>query len=89
MKCCQCGSEKIAQGRVFNQLDYVAPAAYFRPNGLRPFAVFDINIRIKNIFNGCLNCGFMWAEVDPEKLKKVIIEKGTDIVKAKLGYKEE
>ncbi len=88
MKCCQCQSDKICEGRIFNQIDYVAPAAYYRPEGLRPFSILDINIRIKNIFFVCLACGFMWAELDPEKLKKVIVSKGTTATLAKLGLEE-
>jgi len=84
MKCAQCGSERIAQGRIFNQIDYVAPAAYFRPEGLRPLALLDVNIRIKNVFYSCVDCGFMWAEVDSNKLRRVISQKGTQTLKARL-----
>lgn len=85
MKCVQCGKERIAQGRIFNQIDYVAPAAYYRPLGLRPFALLDVNIRIKNVFCACIDCGFMWAEVDADKLKTVISQKATEATKTKLG----
>jgi hypothetical protein len=84
MKCCKCNRERVAQGRIFNQIDYVAPAAYFRPEGLRPFAILDVNIRIKNVFFSCVDCGFMWAELEPEKLRKIIVQKGTPATKAKL-----
>ena len=84
MKCIKCQSEKNVSGRIFNQIDYVAPAAYYRPNGLRPFALMDVNIRIKNIFYSCCECGCIWAELDNEKLNKVIKEKGTENIKKKL-----
>lgn len=87
MKCSQCGGERITQGRIFNQIDYIAPAAYFRPEGLRPFALLDVNIRIKNVFLSCIDCGFMWAEIDPDKLRKVIGQKGTQSAKTKLRLK--
>tara|TARA_B100000315_G_scaffold174050_1_gene162500 strand:+ start:2470 stop:2712 length:243 start_codon:yes stop_codon:yes gene_type:complete len=74
----------VSNGRIFNQIDYIAPAAYFRPNGLRTFAILDTNVRIKNIFYSCLDCGFVWGEIDPVKLKKVIIEKATDSTKERL-----
>jgi hypothetical protein len=85
MKCNSCNSEKIVQGRIFNQVDYISPAAYFRPSGLRAFALLDVNVRIKNVFSACLDCGYMWAHVDQEKVKKIIELKGTDSAKAKLN----
>jgi uncharacterized Zn finger protein len=85
MKCAQCNSEKIAQGRIFNQTDYISPAAYFRPNGLRPFALLDINVRIKNIFYACLECGHLWAQVDQKKVSEIIKVKGSEATKKKLS----
>ncbi len=85
VKCPECGSERIAGGRVFSQPDYVTPGAYFRPKELKPFALVGINIRFDNRFCGCLDCGFIWAKVDSKKLTRVIAEKGNKSVKARLG----
>ena len=89
MKCFKCSSERIAQGRIFNQTDYVAPAAYFRPNGLRPFALLDVNVRIKNVFNVCLDCGSLWAYVDQNKVEAIIKSKGSEAIQAKLTTEKE
>ncbi len=85
MKCNSCNSERIVQGRIFNQTDYISPAAYFRPNGLRAFSFFDINVRIKNVFHACLDCGYLWAKADQAKVKKIIKIKGSEGAKAKLN----
>jgi len=84
-KCPKCGSEKIAGGRVFSQPDYVSPGAYFRPKELKPFALTGINIRFDNRFSGCLDCGFIWAKVDSQKLTSVIANKGNKSIKSRLG----
>lgn len=84
-KCPECGSERIAGGRVFSQPDYVAPGAYFRPRELKPFALVGINIRFDNRFSGCLDCGFIWAKVNSQKLTGVIASKGNKSIKDRLG----
>ncbi len=89
-KCPQCGSEKTIRGRVFNQPDYVAPEAFFRPRDLKPFCLFGINVRIKkNDFCGCGECGCVWSEIDPEQLEKIIKSKGNIAAKKRLGLKGE
>ncbi|MDD5195944.1 MAG: hypothetical protein PHQ96_09810 [Candidatus Omnitrophica bacterium] len=87
--CPQCKNEKIGDGKIFNQPDYVAPRAYFRPNGLRTFALLGVNIRIENRFFVCSKCGFMWAKVSTEQLMRVIRESGTQQTKLKLGIPAE
>ena len=87
-KCPHCNSEKISEGRIFNQPDYVAPRAYFRPNGLRFFALLGVNIRIENHFLACLHCGFMWSKIDTAQLKRVLTESGTLQLKKKLGLEK-
>jgi hypothetical protein len=83
-QCPNCKKEKIAEGKIFNQPDYVAPRAYFRPAGLRTFALLGVNIRIENRFSACSECGFMWAKLDTSQLIRVLKESGTQQTKAKL-----
>ncbi|MBD3264236.1 MAG: hypothetical protein GF375_03950 [Candidatus Omnitrophica bacterium] len=86
MKCVKCGSENTVEGRVFNQVDYVSPQAFFRPRELKPFSLFGINVRIKkNKFCSCVDCGCVWTQIDTDKLKKVIKSKGNKSVKQRLG----
>lgn len=84
-KCPQCNSSKVAAGSVLSQPDYFYAGAYFRPKELKPFALTGINIRFKNIFNACLDCGCIWSEVSNDKLKSVIAGKGNKTIKEKLG----
>ena len=85
-KCQACGSEKIVRGRVYNQNDYVAPEAYFRPRELKPFSLFGINVRIKkNNFYGCANCGFVWTQIGAKQLQKIMASKGNKTVIKRLG----
>ncbi|MDD5584262.1 MAG: hypothetical protein PHV55_04315 [Candidatus Omnitrophica bacterium] len=88
-RCPQCKSEKITEGKIFNQPDYVAPRAYFRPGGLRTFALLGVNIRIENRFFSCIKCGFMWAKINTAQLIRVLNESGTQQIKAKLQLDEE
>lgn len=84
-KCPKCSSQRVAGGRVFSQPDYVSPGAYFRPKELKPFVLTGINIRLENRFFGCLDCGFVWAQIDAQKLTSVIAKKGNKSIKEKLG----
>lgn len=88
MRCPECNSEKVVGGTVLSQPDYFNPGAYFRPKELRAFALTGINIGFKNRFFGCIDCGFIWARVDADKLKQVIVKKGNKSIKARLSLKE-
>ncbi|MFH1875825.1 MAG: hypothetical protein ABH865_02930 [Candidatus Omnitrophota bacterium] len=83
-KCPQCKSNQVIDGRIYNQPDYVAPRAYFRPNGLRAFALLGVNVRIENHFSSCVKCGFMWAKLDTEQLVRILRESGTQQTKGRL-----
>ena len=83
-RCPNCKSDKIVEGKIFNQPDYVAPRAYFRPAGLRAFALLGVNIRIENRFFACSGCGFMWAKLNSSQMIRVLTESGTQQIKAKL-----
>ncbi len=84
-KCPKCSRQRVTGGRVFSQPDYVSPGAYFRPKELKPFALTGINIRLENRFFGCLDCGFIWAQIDAQKLTDVITKKGNKSIKGRLG----
>jgi len=86
MKCPKCDSEKLIKGKVFNQVDYISPEAFFRPKELKPFSLFGIHARInKNDFLACTQCGHLWADVDPQKLVRVIKENCQSNTKKRLG----
>jgi len=70
-KCPHCQSEGVVEGRIFNQADYIAPRAFFRPNGFPFYAVFGTNVLMENNFFACPSCGFVWANLDADKLKQV------------------
>ena len=69
-KCPQCQSEEGVDGIVYNQIDYVNPRAFFRPNGLSFLSALYSNIKMENIFFTCLACGFIWSSIDPQLLQR-------------------
>jgi len=90
MKCPSCGSEKIVRGRIFNQVDYISPEAFFRPKELKRFLLFGINVRVKkNDFSACGECGLVWSILSTEKLINVVAKNGRKNIKDNLGIKED
>ena len=90
MKCPSCGSESVVRGRIFNQVDYVSPEAFFRPKELKRFSLFGINVRVKkNDFAACGECGLVWSMVDTGELKQVVSKNGRKNIKDDLGIEEE
>ncbi|MCM8831574.1 MAG: hypothetical protein NC918_05240 [Candidatus Omnitrophica bacterium] len=85
LKCPQCNSQKIAEGKIYNQIDYVAPRAYFRPHGLKPFSFLGVNVRLENRFFACINCGFLWSKIDTTQLIRILKESGTPHTKKRLA----
>jgi len=83
--CPECKSRRIVEGSVLSQPDYFYPGAYFRPKELRPFVLTGINIRFKNLFCSCLDCGCIWSKINKEKLIEVIASKGNKVVKDRVG----
>lgn len=70
--CPQCKSGNVIEGKIFNQADYVAPRACFRPGGLPFFASLVTNVWMENKFFACSVCGFIWAKADEKKLRGVL-----------------
>jgi len=90
MKCPRCGSEKIVRGRIFNQVDYISPEAFFRPKELKRFSLFGINVRVKkNDFSACGGCGLVWSAVSANELITVVAKNGRKNIKNDLGIKED
>ncbi len=85
--CPQCKSGSIAEGRIFNQADYIEPRACFRPNGLPFFASLVTNIWIKNKFFACSVCGFIWAKDDEKEVKESLSKITARYIKKKLESK--
>jgi len=69
-KCPQCHSEARAEGKVYNQIDYVNPPAFFRMNASPFYAIFNTNIQLRNSFYACSVCGLLWSRIDNQQLQK-------------------
>jgi len=87
--CPKCGSQHAARGTVLNLPDYFRPTAYFKPKGLRSFVITGITVNFKNNFFSCVDCGLVWASLDPEKLRTVIRRKAKENIRQELGLAEE
>lgn len=75
INCPQCHGEVTVEGKIYNQVDYVNPPAYFRPSSLPFFAIFNTNIKLQNSFFACSFCGFVWPKIDNQKLQQFIASK--------------
>lgn len=75
VNCPQCHNEVKLEGKVYNQVDYVNPAAFFRPSSLPFYAIFTTNIPLQNKFFACSFCGLIWAKIDSETLQSCDIRK--------------
>jgi len=76
IKCPQCHNEATVIGKVYNQIDYVNPPAYFRPGNLPFYAIFFTNIQLENSFFACAFCGLIWSKIDNERLQSITADKG-------------
>lgn len=73
--CPQCHSEAAIEGKVYNQIDYVNPPAYFRPNSLPFYAILTTNIKLQNSFFACPVCGFFWSKINNQDLQRSVVNK--------------
>ena len=71
MGCPRCNGELIVEGKIYNQVDYMNPPAYFRPTDAPFYAILGSNIRLQNIFFACSLCGFMWSKIDEKLLQQL------------------
>jgi hypothetical protein len=69
MACPQCRGEVIVEGKIYNQIDYFNPPAYFRPVSASFRAILFSNIKFQNIFFACSLCGLIWSKLDDKALK--------------------
>ena len=76
IKCPKCHNEATVEGKIYNQIDYVNPLAYFRPSSLPFYAIFFTNIQLENNFNACSFCGLVWSNIDSQRLESIIHRKG-------------
>ncbi|MDF7809648.1 hypothetical protein P4E94_19575 [Pontiellaceae bacterium B12219] len=84
--CPSCQSQKTVSGRFLDQAS-LGVTPMFRPDGLKAFSMVGTDVRVPNgnKFNSCLDCGLLWAKVDPDKLKKVITKHGNGKTKISTG----
>ena len=76
MKCPQCHGETVVVGKIYNQIDYVNPPAYFRPSGVPFLAILVTNVQMENTFFACSFCGLIWAKIDNQQLQRYSASKG-------------
>ena len=72
IKCPQCHSEVNLEGKIYNQIDYVNPPAYFRLSSNPFFAIFNTNVPVVNTFLACTFCGLIWSKIDNQQLQRVV-----------------
>lgn len=70
MACPQCNGEIILEGRIYNQVDYINPPAYFRPIDSPFYAILNSNIKLQNTFFACSLCGLIWAKTDAKTFQQ-------------------
>jgi hypothetical protein len=71
MTCPHCNGEVIVEGKIYNQVDYFNPPAYFRPTNSPFYAILGSNIKLQNSFFACTLCGFVWSSIDKDALQKL------------------
>lgn len=75
IECPHCHSKTGIEGKIYNQIDYINPPAYFRPSSLPFYAIFKTNIQLQNSFCACSVCGFVWSKINSQELQRSIASK--------------
>jgi rubredoxin len=70
-QCPQCKAQVTLTGKIYNQIDYINPPAYFRPSSLPFYAVFKSNVQFQNNFYACSFCGLIWTIADNQELQQI------------------
>jgi hypothetical protein len=94
LKCPECGAPDVARGR----LNDGRPGT-FTPDGLRFWTLtvgmlplHDQSDPGSQAFSGtahaCISCGLVWTRVDPERLRVVLRDAGTEVTRAKHGFRD-
>lgn len=76
-KCPQCQSEAVMSGKIYNQIDYINPPSYFKPDGFSVLAFFKTNVFLPNHFLACTCCGTIWSKIDAQQLQRLMAGKGS------------
>lgn len=85
IKCPQCHSEVSLEGKIYNQIDYVNPPAYFRLSSIPFFAIFNTNVPVANNFLACTFCGLIWSKIDNQQLQRVVAKSHNYQEESELG----
>jgi hypothetical protein len=83
--CPRCGKTALTTGKCLDWWS-LRNALRFEPDGLRFFQAFRLRrsgVAVQQLFQACLECGFLWSEVSPGNLRALIEKYGTE--KAKEG----
>jgi hypothetical protein len=75
IECPHCRSKAAVEGKIYNQIDYINPPAYFRPSSLPFYAIFNTNIQLLNSFFACSVCGFVWSKINNQELQRTMANK--------------
>ena len=84
--CPRCKSQRVAAGRLMASRGQVV----FRPGKLR-FIAFTLLGGVQpsvEQFNGCLDCGFLWGQIDHGKLEAFIRRHCTEETRRQCGVSD-
>ena len=70
-KCPNCQGEATVGGKIYNQVDYINPGAYFKPDNLPFYKIFNF-VQLENNFFSCSFCGLVWSKLDNQQLQPFI-----------------
>jgi hypothetical protein len=73
-KCPNCQGESVIVGKIYNQVDYINPSAYFRPSNVPFYAIFK-SVQFENNFSACQFCGTVWSKLDNQQLQNFAFKK--------------
>jgi len=74
-QCLKCSSNRLATGKIFTDHKPSLLPAAFEPVGQRFFTLALGATRFTTEAVACLDCGFAWASISPEKLRSFIQRK--------------
>ena len=77
--CPACGSHQTVKGQCHGPL-FKAPEIVFTPEHLKMIVLDKTSVNVqgksKNMFSACIDCGHLWAKIDPKELENKITKYG-------------
>ena len=80
--CPECGSSHVVVGRCYDPM-FGAYGHVFKPHGIRFWSFGKTTLPVKSAdqYQSCLDCGLLWARVNPKALTKIVTKHGSDKLK--------